>query len=86
MARLELDQHIHVTVRSKIVPQHRAKQRQLADVMALAERGNSVFVQRDIVFNHEYHLSAVMRVPVRRIRSSLIISVKTGWRDMAQTA
>lgn len=37
--RLELDQHIHVAVRAEVVAQGRAEQRQLANVVALAEGG-----------------------------------------------
>src|SRR5690606_32206256 len=37
VARLKLHEHVHVTLRTEVVTQHRAEQREPPDVMALAE-------------------------------------------------
>ena len=37
---LELDQHVDVAVRAKVVAQHRAEQRQTPDMVALAQLGD----------------------------------------------
>src|SRR5437867_3807966 len=47
LAGLELDQHVHVAVRTEVIPQHGTKQRQLPDVMTPAERGDPLSVDGD---------------------------------------
>jgi hypothetical protein len=37
VARLKLDQHIHIALRAEVIAQDRAEQRQLADVVATTE-------------------------------------------------
>jgi hypothetical protein len=40
VARLELDQHVHVALRTEVVPEHRTEERQPTHVVALAEVGD----------------------------------------------
>lgn len=48
MARLELDEEIDVAVRAEIIARDRAEQRQLADVIATAEIGNCLVIDRNL--------------------------------------
>src|SRR2546423_1759037 len=45
--RLELDQHVHVAVGTKVIAQHRAEEGQPADVVLSAEVGDLFTVNRD---------------------------------------
>ncbi|MDZ7309554.1 MAG: hypothetical protein ONB49_21195, partial [candidate division KSB1 bacterium] len=40
MPRLELDQHVDITIIAKIIPQNRAKERELANVILATEMIN----------------------------------------------
>ena len=57
----KLNEHIHFTVRSIILAQHRSEQCQLSDMMSLAERSNFLTVNRNL----HMHKKLLDRVHIR---------------------
>ena len=52
MGGIELNKHVDVALREEIVPQHRTKQRQSPDVVAPAECGDSLAIERQMGHHH----------------------------------
>jgi hypothetical protein len=60
MLRLKLHQHIHIAVGPEIVTQHRAEQRQLANVMLAAEGRDLALRDNNPAF-HTHYLTLMLR-------------------------
>ena len=69
MAGLKLNQHVDVAVRTKIVAQDRAEQRQARDVMSSAERRHGLTIDRN-VWGSSWPAASMIRASARAATTS----------------